>query len=180
MIDSSMRNEGWEDAARWKRFDGEPRLPQMVDYINEKDIGVNGWRRLFIPLPPPFVKGFTRASYTVDSVTNTGGLTLPTGFSFKEYYVERNTQPAELKVMRIVLATVTSVRTVCERTNFIPTLTEATYIGDDRFARTPKPIAELPYMVTNGIWPTTNVQWLKDLYQQYQLHHELDVPCAHD
>jgi len=165
MIDSSMRNEGWEDTAQWKRFDVEPRLPQMVDYINEKDIGVNGGRRLFIPLPPPFVKGFTRASYTVDSVTNIGGLTLPTGFSFKEYYVERNTQPAELKVMRIVQANVTSVRTVCERTNFIPTLTEATYIGDDRFARTPKPVAELAYMVTNGIWPETNVQWLQKSYQ---------------
>ena len=175
MKDSSMRNEGWEDTAQWKRFDAEPRLPQMVDYINEKDIGVNGARRLFIPLPPPFVKGFTRASYTVDSVTNIGGLTLPTGFSFKEYYVERNTQPAELKVMRIVQATVTNVRTVCERTNFIPTISEPTYVGDDRFARTPQPIAELTYMVTNGVWPATNVQWLKDLYQQYQHHHEFAV-----
>ena len=175
MIDPSMRNEGWEDTAQWKRFDGEPRLPQMVDYINEKDIGVNGGRRLFIPLPPPFVKGFTRASYTVDSVTNIGGLTLPTGFSFKEYYVEWNSHPAELKVMRIVQATVTNVRTVCERTNFIPTISEATYIGDDRFARTPQPIAELTYMVTNGIWPTTNVQWLKDLYQSELYQHELNV-----
>jgi RNA polymerase sigma factor (sigma-70 family) len=165
MIDPSMRNEGWEDTAQWKRFDGEPRLPQMVDYINEKDIGVNGGRRLFIPLPPPFVKGFTRASYTVDSVTNIGGLTLPTGFSFKEYYVERNTRPAELKVMRIVQANVTSVRTVCERTNFIPTLTEATYIGDDRFARAPQPVEEFSYMVTNGIWPATNDQWLQKMYQ---------------
>jgi RNA polymerase sigma factor (sigma-70 family) len=175
MNDSSMRKEGWENTAQWKRFDGEPRLPQTVDYINEKDIGVNGGRRLFIPLPPPFVKGFTRASYTVDSVTNIGGLTLPTGFSFKEYYVERNTRPAELKVMRIVQATVTSVRTVCQRTNFIPTISEPTYVGDDRFARTPQPIAELTYMVTNGVWPATNVQWLKDLYQQDLYMHELDV-----
>jgi hypothetical protein len=175
MIDSSMRNEGWEDAAQWKRFDVEPRLPQMVDYINEKNIGVNGRQRLLIPLPPPFQKGYTRASYNVDSVTNIGSLTLPTGFSFKEYYVDRNSQPAELKVMRIVQANVTSVRTVCERTNFIPTLTEATYIGDDRFARMPKPVAELPYMVTNGIWPTTNVQWLKDLYQDELYQDELNV-----
>ena len=172
---ASMRNEGWEDTAQWKRFDAEPRLPQMVDYINEKDIGVNGGRRLFIPLPPPFEKGFTRASYHVDSATNIGGLTLPTGFSFKEYYVERNTRPAELKVMRIVRATVTNVRTVCERTNFIPTISEPTYIGDDRFARMPKPIAELTYMVTNGVWPATNAQWLQALYQ-FDLHmHELGV-----
>src|ERR1035437_6529088 len=175
MIDSSMRNEGWEDAAQWKRFDVEPRLPQMVDYINEKNIGVNGRQRLLIPLPPPFQKGYTRASYNVDSVTNIGGLTLPTGFSFKEYYVDRNSQPAELKVMRIVQANVTGVRTVCQRTNFIPTISEATYIGDDRFARTPKPVAELPYMVTNGIWPTTNVQWLKDLYQDELYQDELNV-----
>jgi RNA polymerase sigma factor (sigma-70 family) len=165
MIDSKMRNEGWEDTAQWKRFDVEPRLPQMVDYINEKNVGVNGGQRLLIPLPPPFVKGFTRASYNVDLVTNVGGLTLPTSFSFKEYYVERNTQPAGLKVMRIVQANVTGVRAVCERTNFIPTLTEATYIGDDRFARTPKPVAELTYMITNGIWPETNAQWLQKLYQ---------------
>ncbi|HEY5504357.1 MAG TPA: hypothetical protein VIK28_04295, partial [Sedimentisphaerales bacterium] len=119
--------------------------------------------------------GYTRASYHVDSVTNIGGLTLPTGFSFKEYYVEWNSHPAELKVMRIVQATVTSVRTVCQRTNFIPTISEPTYVGDDRFARTPQPIAELTYMVTNGIWPTTNVQWLKDLYQQDLYWHEWDV-----
>ena len=175
MIDPSMRNEGWEDTAQWKRFDGEPRLPQMVDYINEKNIGVNGGRRLFIPLPPPFGKKFTRASYTVDSITNIGGLTLPTGFSFKGYYVEWNSQPAELKVMRIVRATVTNVRTACERTNFIPTISEPTYIGDDRFARMPKPIAELTYMVTNGVWPATNAQWLQALYQ-FDLHmHELGV-----
>jgi hypothetical protein len=137
----------------------------MVDYINEKDIGGNGGRRLLIPLPPPFEKGFTRSSYNVDSFTNIGGLTLPTAFSFKEYYVDRNVQPAELKVMRIVQANVTSVRTVCGRTNFIPTISEATYIGDDRFARMAKPVPELPYMVTNGIWPETNVQWLQKLYQ---------------
>jgi hypothetical protein len=175
MIDPSMRNEGWEDTAQWKRFDAEPRLPQMVDYINEKDIGVNGRRRLLIPLPAPFEKGFTRASYNVDSATNIGGLTLPTGFSFKEYYVERNIRPAELKVMRIVRANVTSVRTVCQRTNFIPTISEPTYIGDDRFARAPQPIAELAYMVTNGVWPTTNVQWLQDLYNRELYMHELDV-----
>jgi RNA polymerase sigma factor (sigma-70 family) len=165
MIDPSMRNEGWEDPAHWKRFDGEPRLPRMVDYINEKDIGVNGGRRLLIPLPPPFEKGFTRASYNVDSATNIGGLTLPTGFSFKEYYVDWNSHPAKVKVMRSVQANVTSVRTVCERTNFIPTLKEATYIGDDRFARAPQPVEELTYMVTNGIWPATNVQWLQKMYQ---------------
>ena len=163
MIASSTPNENLEDTAKWKRFDAEPRLPRQVDYINEKNIGVNGGQRLLFALPAPFEKGFTRASYHVDSATNVGGLTLPTGFSFKEFYVNQNTQPAELKVMRIVQANVTSVRTVCQRTNFIPAISEATYIGDDRFARAPQPVEELVYRVTNGIWPATNVQWLQKM-----------------
>jgi hypothetical protein len=60
---------------------------------------------------------------------------------------------------------VTTVRTVCERTNFIPELTEATYVDDRRFARAPKPVEALSYMVTNNVWPATNVQWLQKSYQ---------------
>jgi len=170
MLNPSMRNEDWEDTAKWERFDTAPHLPQEVVYFNENNIGINGTNRIIIQSPPPFEKGFTRAAYNVDSVTNIGGLMLPTGFTFKEFYVNRNTQPAELKVMRIVQANVAGVKTVCERTSFIPELTEATYVGDKRFARMPKPVEELSYMVTNGIWPAANVQWLQNMYQ-----HELNA-----
>ena len=170
MPDPSMRSEDWEDTAKWKRFDAAPYLPQEVVYWYENIIGMNGTNRVVIQPPPPFEKGFTRASYNADSVTNIGGLTLPLSFSSKEYFLMPRDKTADLEMEGLVQGTVTNMRTTCERTNFIPELTEATYVGDRRFARMPKPVEELPYMVTNGIWPSANAQWLQNMYQ-----HELNV-----
>jgi len=170
MPDPSMRSEDWEDTAKWRRFDDAPHLPQEVVYWYENIIGMNGTNRVVIKPPPPFEKGFTRASYNVDSVTNIGGLTLPLNFSSKEYFLMPRGQTADLEVEGLVQGTVTDVKTVCERTSFIPELTEATYIDERRFNRMPKPVEALAYMVTNGAWPSANAQWLQNLYQ-----HELNV-----
>jgi hypothetical protein len=163
-IDPSMRNEGWMEKASWNRFHDPPHLPQLI-YLNKNIVGMNGSRRVLIQPPPPFEKGFTRAIYNVEEATNIDGLTLPIKFSFKELFLNRIVTPVELETNFNIIGNVTAVRTVCERTNFIPELTEATYVDDRRFIHAPKPIEALAYMVTNNVWPATNVQWLQKSLQ---------------
>jgi RNA polymerase sigma factor (sigma-70 family) len=165
LIDPSMRNEGWVEKASWNRFHDPPHLPQQVIYLNKNIVGMNGSRRVVIQPPPPFEKGFTRAIYNVEEATNIDGLTLPIRFSFKELFLNPTVTPVELETNFNIIGNVTTVRTVCERTNFIPEPTEATYVDDRRFARAPKPVEALAYMVTNNVWPATNVQWLQKSYQ---------------
>ena len=174
LIDSSMRNKGWVEKANWKRFQASPHLPQELSYLNKNIIGVNGRQRFLFTPPPPFEKGFTRAAYMADEVTNINGLTLPAKFSFKEFYVDQKAFPAGLKANRNVQGTVTDVRTVCTRTNFIPELTEATYVDDRRFAHSTKPVKALAYMITNGVWPATNAEWLQKSYQ-YEVNVRADM-----
>jgi RNA polymerase sigma factor (sigma-70 family) len=170
LLDPTMRYERWMDEANWKRFQNPPHLPQELAYLNKNIIGVNGPRRVIIPPPPPFDKGFTRAAYSVEVATNIAGLTLPIQFTFKEFDLDPTVTPAQLKTNWNILGEVTNVRSACERTNFIPELTEATYVDDRRFAHEKKPVEALAYMVTNGDWPATHVLWLQESYQ-----HELNA-----
>ena len=160
-----MRNENWLEKADWKRFQNQPHLPQTLDYFNKNIIGVNGPKRFLFSPPFPFEKGFTEASYSVEEFTNIAGLTLPIKFSFKIFYLDWTLVPAQLKTNWNILGEVTNVRSACERTNFIPELTEPTYVDDRRFAHAKKPVEALAYMITNGDWPETNAQSLQKSYQ---------------
>ena len=170
LIDPTMRSEGWMDKASWKRFQDSPHLPRELVYLNRYTIGMNGPRRILIPAPTPFEKGFTRASYNVEEFTNIDGLTLPRKFLFKEFYLDSTKSPVLLKTNFNISGSVDSVRAFSTRSNFVPDLTEATYVDDRRFARAAKPIEALAYMVTNGTWPDMKAEWLQKEYR-----HELDA-----
>lgn len=170
LVDHTMRNEGWMDKASWQRFQDSPHLPRELVYSNKDIIGVSGPRRIVIPPPPPFENGFIRASYDVQESTNVDGLTLPTKFSLEELYLDLGKSPAQLKTNYTIIGSVNSVRAVSTRTNFVPDLSEPTYVDDRRFVRAAKPVEALAYMVTNGIWPDMKGEWLQNEYQ-----HELTV-----
>jgi hypothetical protein len=93
------------------------------------------------------------------------GLTLPTRFSLEELYLDLAASPVGLKTNFNIFGSVNIVRAVCGRTNFVPELSEGTYVDDRRFARAAKPVEALAYMITNGMWPEMKAEWLQKEYQ---------------
>jgi|GEM_PF-857926 len=170
LIDPTMRSEGWKEKASWNRFQDPPHLPRNLIYSNTSIIGVSGRRHVLIPTPPPFENGFIKASYNVEEYTNVNGLTLPTRFSLEELNLDLGASPVGLKTNLNIFGSVNNIRVVCERTDFVPEISEATYVEDRRFDREAKPVQSLSYMVTNGMWPEMKAEWLQKEYQ-----HELNV-----
>lgn len=172
----SQRMPGHLDHAAFERFDLEPKLPRQVIYTNDMLMVTSKGKPMSIPLPPPFEKGFVRAEYTVVVSTNVNNMTLPTKFLFTEngiFPVEGRSLSSAvrmIKSVRTVEGTVTSVVPKCDRTSFIPSLTEKTFVDDRRFSDKEKPVASLSYMVTNGVWPPATAAILQGLYK-----HELNV-----
>jgi hypothetical protein len=167
VMNPALRGKTYVVKAEWKRFDFPPRLPQRVTYTEDHIEGSYNGKIISRPAPHPFENGYTRAEYEALSFTNIGALILPMEFSFKDYAIVRTSKSnSHLVMYRIVDGYVTNVQQVCERSDFIPQLTDATYVDDRRFAKLSKPIISMPYMVTNRTWPQMNSLELQTLYKE--------------
>ncbi|MDR3457140.1 MAG: hypothetical protein P4N60_06810 [Verrucomicrobiae bacterium] len=166
-MDPSMRGRYEVVKSRWQRFESSPKLPQRVVYTNNQIEGFYKGKTVKRPAPHPFENGYDRAEYESSSTTNVGGLVLPRKFSFKEYAVIQTAKAdSHLVLYRVVEGYLTAAEPVCERTVFLPSLTDASYVDDARFARLPHPVISLSYMVTNRVWPQFDSPVLQNLYAE--------------
>lgn len=172
--DPSLRSKNHVVNGEWQRLDAPPHLPRHVVYTDSQIEGTLEGKPRVIPAPRPFENGYTRAEFNVISTTNVGNLVLPKQFFFKEFtVVPRSIGAANYFMFRVAEGYVQTARAVCERTNFIIPLTDATYIDDRRFSRLAKPVMSLSYMATNHVWPPMESPTLQMLYKQALLSQEI-------
>jgi hypothetical protein len=148
------------------RLLGPGGLPQSIQYFNPGYFfGYVEGKMNKLPAPSPFDKGFVEATYSATQTTNIGSLVIPTRCTFSNFFLKSNSgNKVELYACRTVETVVSSVKDGCSLTNFLPTVSEATWVGDRRFSTSEKPINEIGYMITNYEWPSTNAPWVVAAY----------------
>ena len=135
-VDSTLKRR-----AKWEFSKGQGSLPLNVTfYLNGADSAID-------------------ATYAAAGVTNAGDLTIPSGFVFEQRIGARfapgPTQSGDAtpgyRIRKRAVATVTTVRPNCSRTDFMPRTKGITQVTDERLARMPNSNRRMYYRFPDGV-----------------------------
>ena len=142
--------------AQWDLSKHSPALPAFVAYMNTRGYPTfdKAGQRTYIPLPPPYNRGFTNAVYAIVGVTNLNGLALPTGFTFQRFEpANAGRRKEDLRVVVRGFAVITNVSPECSRKEFLPSA-NGNLIIDRRLMNAQPPIAAIRYLARKDRWLT--------------------------
>ncbi len=136
-----------------RRLPGPLRLPGVAVFMSDGVLDSTRYLPKPIRFPPPYDHGFTGAVYSVTSITNYHGMTLPRSSELTAY-IDRpgGGSPRDLIRAYTCSILVTNITTVPAPADFAPVLPGIVLISDQRFrGGTNLPVAQVLY--TNTAWP---------------------------